>query len=311
MTQMKFNGSTIKICSFAKVNLTLDVLSVRPDGFHDIESVIQSIGLHDLILISAGDKPGIHIECSKPGIPTDEKNLAHKAAAFVLKKCNQQPPGLDIRINKRIPVEAGLGGGSSNAAAVIRGLDRLLDLSIGSEEALEIAASIGSDVPFFMVGGTALVAGRGEIIQPQPDIAEWYMVIAKPDFGVSTAWAYKHSDEISGSSAPKTGEKYPFSSRMLKCIKKEEWALLPEFLGNDLEAPTIEQHPEIAQIKEDLLQTGARASLMCGSGSAVYGLYHSLIAASKAAEEMQGRGSDIFVTSTVAHAEVVKEFSKK
>lgn len=289
---MEHSVKTITIRSFAKINLTLDVLETREDGYHNIESVMQSIGLHDVITIKIGGRKGIRLETTDPEIPTGEKNLAYKAAALMLDRLEKKT-GVSMLIEKRIPAEAGLGGGSSNAAAVIRCLDRLLSPKLPAEEKMKVAAEVGSDVPFFLVGGTASVMGRGETVQPLPDIPEWFLVIAKPRFGVSTQWAYKRFDEL------RIGEQTARSWRMLDCIQNQKWEELPQLLYNDLEIPAIEQYPDIVRIKTDLTDTGAHASLMCGSGSAVYGLYPSLMEASRAAEELQGRGSDIYITSTI------------
>ena len=192
---MNSGNATAVLRSYAKVNLTLDVLGTRPDGYHAIESVMQSISLHDTITVEVGGAPGIRVECDMPGIPTDERNLAHKAAAMFFEDLCTTPK-VDIRIEKRIPPEAGLGGGSSNAAAALRGLSDLLGLSVSHEELCDLAAQVGSDVPFFLTGGAAFVRGRGEDVQPLPDIRPWWLVVVKPPFGVSTAWTYRRLDEM-------------------------------------------------------------------------------------------------------------------
>lgn len=286
---------TAVVRSHAKVNLTLGVLGVRPDGYHDIESVMQSISLHDRVTLSVGGEPGIRIECDVPGIPTDERNLAHKAAALLLKN-REIDAGLDIRIEKRIPAQAGLGGGSSNAAAVLMGLAGLLEMSIGQAELCDLASAVGSDVPFFIVGGIALVGGRGEEVQPLPDIPAQWLVILKPSFGVSTPWAYRRLDEIRGA----VSERSTATVRMTKCIQAGDRGAIQGLLSNDLELPAIEQHPEIGELKHALLDAGAVGALMCGSGSAVFGLFSSEQAARGAADLFASPELQVFVGKTTA-----------
>ena len=287
--------------AYAKVNLTLDVLGKRSDGFHDIESVMQTISLHDTITLSVGGELGIRVTCDMPEIPTGEANLAYKAASLFFEKQGVST-GLDIRIEKRIPPEAGFGGGSSDAAAVLRGLSWLLKRegvpkAFGTAEPLklmDLAAQVGSDVPFFLVGGTTLVRGRGEDVIPLLDIPTWWLVIVKPPFGVSTAWAYSRLDEVVRHPSPAVREKQGVS----EC--------LPSLLHNDLELPAVEQHPEIAEIKEALLQVGAQGALMCGSGSAVFGLFEDESAACAAMKQLCEQAGDIFVAKTITRAEALE-----
>lgn len=294
--------------SYAKVNLTLDVLGVRPDGFHDIVSVIQSIGLHDTVTVSVGGEPGIRVTCDMPGIPTDERNLAHKAASVFFEKTGTTP-SVDIHIEKRIPAEAGLGGGSSNAAAVLRALGSVRSaFSVQGSALAEMTAQIGSDVPFLTVGGTALVRGRGEEVEALPEIPTQWLVILKPSFGVSTPWAYRHLDEMRAEGArgscrayhePKTA-----SARMTKCMRDQDWERLPGLLSNDLELPAIERHPEIGELKNALLRAGAAGALMCGSGSAVFGLFASERDAHEAVCTLDGDGMHVILTRTIGRGEM-------
>ena len=318
--------------SYAKVNLTLDVLGLRPDGFHDIESVIQSVGLHDTVTVSVRGEPGIRVTCDMPGIPTDERNLAHKAAVLFFEDIGAAPR-VDIHIEKRIPPEAGLGGGSSNAAAVLQGLAQLLQSGGGSEFKVQgskfkvqgssrpatlnlepgtlnsaAAAAVGSDVPFFTVGGAALVRGRGEEVEALPEIPTQWLVILKPSFGVSTPWAYRRLDEMRAEGArgscradrePKTA-----SARMTKCIRDQAWERLPGLLSNDLELPAVERHPEIGELKNALLRAGATGALMCGSGSAIFGLFPSERDAHKAAGSLDGDCIHVILTRTIGRGKM-------
>jgi 4-diphosphocytidyl-2-C-methyl-D-erythritol kinase len=281
------------------VNLSLDVRETRPDGFHSIESVMQTVSLCDVITLSVGGDPGIRISCDTPGVPTDERNLAWKAARLILDHFHTRPR-LDIHIEKRIPSEAGLGGGSSDAAAVMLGLVKLLALPAGEGELLDLAAQVGSDVPFFIVGGTAFVCGRGEVVQPLPDIRPWWLVIVKPPFGVSTPWAYRRLDEIR-ESQPNLLRSETFSGRLRMYIQEEAGDQLPELLGNDLELPATEQHPEIAETKRALLDAGAKSALLCGSGSAVFGLFDSEETAREASSKLPSQGK-VFMARTEKRA---------
>jgi 4-diphosphocytidyl-2-C-methyl-D-erythritol kinase len=297
-------GKTAVVRSYAKINLSLDILGKRPDGYHAIESVMQTISLHDTLTLTFPDGSGdIRVTCDMPGIPTDESNLAYRAAALFFERMGIEP-ALDIHIEKRIPPEAGLGGGSSNAAAVLRALNRSL-FTVDCSLLAELAAQVGSDVPFFLIGGTAFVRGRGEVIQPLPDIEPWRLVIVKPPFGISTAWAYRRLDELGASREQPTA-----SERMRNCIEKEGVSTeldtgcreLPRLLGNDLELPAIERHPEIGDIKKALMEAGACGSLMCGSGSAVFGLFEDEETARRASTKVADLGQ-VFVETTIGREE--------
>lgn len=306
---MDFGGKSVVVRSFAKVNLTLDVLGKRPDGYHAIESVMQTIGLRDNISLSLGGAPGIRLTCDMDGIPTDARNLAHQAASAVI-EASGVSPGVEIAIEKQIPVEAGLGGGSSNAAAVMRGLGLLVGLS--EVDVFGLAAQVGSDVPFFMVGGTAHVSGRGEYVHALPDVSEMWIVVVKPPFGISTPWAYRRLDEIrtAGGQATAGSERVTVSQRVVEYIRSgSPVSGLHSLVSNDLEPVAMEQHPEIAQMGDALRESGARAALMCGSGSAAFGLFDDESQARRAASdlsaELDASGSAVFVTRTIGREEAL------
>jgi len=314
------DDSTAIVRSYAKVNLTLDVLGKRPDGYHAIESVMQSISLYDTLTLSIGGEPGIRVTCDRPEIPTGETNLATRAAAVLLES-RGAAPARDIRSEKRIPPEAGLGGGSSNAAAVLRGLNRLLAEKCPKSKArgsrlagtetwnfehgtlnsdlAAFAAKVGSDVPFFIVGGTALVQGRGEEVRPLTDIQTQWLLIVKPPFGVSSAWAYRRLDEM------ERAEPRSCSKRMLECIENEGCKRASQLVGNDLELPVIECHPEIGKIKEALLGAGASAALMCGSGSAAFGLFAGEDEVHAAADRLPRDSGELFVAKRITRREAL------
>ena len=317
---MNPDDSTAVVRSYAKVNLTLDVLGKRPDGFHDIESVMQTISMHDTLTLGLGGEPGIRLTCDMPGIPTDESNLAHRAAVLFFEALGVELR-LDVHVEKRIPPQAGLGGGSSNAAAVLRGLSQLFEQDEGSKFKVQsskfnesetlnlepstlnhLAARIGSDVPFFLTGGTAFVRGRGEVVEPLPDVGPWWLVIVKPPFGISTAWAYQRLDGMRAavsSQQSAVSELETASERIRKCIEAGDFRLLPRLLSNDLEAPAFERHPELPKLKDALADAGALGALMCGSGSAVFGLFDNKEAATRGAEHL-GSFGESFVAKTIS-----------
>lgn len=277
--------------------MTLDVLGKRPDGFHSIESVMQSISLYDTLTLHVGGEPDIRVTCDMTGIPTGEANLACKAASLFFETFGISE-GLDIRIEKCIPPEAGLGGGSSNAAAVLRGLNHLFNKPVDQSGLRDMAVQVGSDVPFFLVGGTAFILGRGEEVQPLSDIPTRWLVIIKPPFGVSTPWAYQRLDEVRAASSQQPVEKDDKATG-----QRGDGARL----HNDLEIPAMERHPEIGKIKEALLQEGAQRALMCGSGSAVFGLFESENKARSAADRLADQNmGELFVMKTITRDEALK-----
>jgi len=286
---------TIQLNSYAKINLSLAVLGRRHDGFHDIESIMQSISLNDTITLSLDEdeESEIRISCNDPAIPTDERNLVWKAATLLF-QCWGISPGLDINIEKRIPSEAGLGGGSSNAATVLCGLNNLMKISVDDYRLFDLATEIGSDVPFFLTGGTALVHGRGEEIHHLPNVRPFWLSIIKPPFGISTAWAYKRLDEIRKASPDLQATS---SKRMIECIERDGGKDLAKLLVNDLEAPVLQERPEISNIKSELLHAGAQGALMSGSGSAVFGIFETEDEALAASRALSSRGQTFTATT--------------
>jgi 4-diphosphocytidyl-2-C-methyl-D-erythritol kinase len=230
----------------AKINLTLRVLGVRADGYHALETTFQSIALHDTLTIRASRGP-FRLECDDPACPSDRTNLVWRAAVRVWKASGRRgaPRGLVVHIVKRIPIQAGLGGGSSDAAAALGALGRRWRVS--GARLRTIAASLGADVPYFFEGGTVLGVERGDLLFPQPDHPAAWVVLVLPGFGVSTKDAYGWFDRDRGSKTPA--------------------------LQNDLQAPVAKRHPEIARLVRVLRRLGAESAAMSGSGSAVFGLF--------------------------------------
>ncbi|HEX9365702.1 MAG TPA: 4-(cytidine 5'-diphospho)-2-C-methyl-D-erythritol kinase [Vicinamibacterales bacterium] len=284
----------LTVRAHAKVNLDLRVLGVRADGYHELRTVFQAIELHDTLVCA--EKPGpFTIKCRTPGVPLDASNLVWKAAAALWTALGRGGEIRDaaIQIDKQIPVEAGLGGGSADAAAALMALGRLWG---GAPITLlrEVGATIGADVPFFLSGGTALGLGRGEEIYPLVDLPPHYVVIVRPPFGVSTAEAYAWYDEDRTEGVREIREfqqlPVPWPSRAAQMI-------------NDLEPPVVRRHQEISLLKVQLREAGASASAMSGSGSAVFGLFRSRALAERAVKPLSRNGARALVTRTLTRAE--------
>ncbi|MFQ5561193.1 MAG: 4-(cytidine 5'-diphospho)-2-C-methyl-D-erythritol kinase [Nitrospinota bacterium] len=249
--------------SSAKVNLGLHVLKKREDGFHDIETVFQEIDLHDDIEL-VETETGISVETDSPLLSNGPENLAWKAADLILRHTGKKT-GILIRIRKRIPVSGGLGGGSSNAAAVLSGLNSLCDLKLPKNLLLEMAGAIGSDAPFFLYGNTAIATGRGEVLRKVSLQGDCYFVLINPGIEVSTAWAY-------GQVRPaltKNGQKNIINTFSSSFKIKE----IASQMRNDLEKGVISKFPVIATVKEMLERGGAVKALMSGSGATVFGVF--------------------------------------
>ncbi|MGG4096740.1 MULTISPECIES: 4-(cytidine 5'-diphospho)-2-C-methyl-D-erythritol kinase [Paenibacillus] len=248
----------------AKINLMLDVLHKRPDGFHEVEMVMTMIDLADRLEMSEQKRDTIIITSQAGYIPLDEKNLAFQAARLIKERYDVKK-GVHIHLDKKIPVAAGLAGGSSDAAATLRGLNRLWGLGIPQEELLALGAELGSDVPFCVTGGTALATGRGEVLTPIPNPPQCWVIVAKPPINVSTAEVYGRlrSEQI---------QHHPSAERMVEALTQGSFQQMCQSLGNVLEEVTLKMHPEVQQLKEGMLKLGADGALMSGSGPTVFGL---------------------------------------
>ncbi|AWB46728.1 4-(cytidine 5'-diphospho)-2-C-methyl-D-erythritol kinase [Paenibacillus sp. CAA11] len=248
----------------AKINLMLDVLHKRPDGYHEVEMIMTMVDLADRLELKELPGDSIIISSQAGYIPLDEKNLAFQAARLI-KERYQVRKGVHIHLDKHIPVAAGLAGGSSDAAAALRGLNRLWDLGITSEELQTLGAELGSDVPFCVTGGTALATGRGELLTPLPDPPQCWVVLAKLPINVSTA-------EVYGRFRSHKVQSHPSAQQMIQAIEQGSFSQVCERLGNVLEDVTMELHPEVRQLKETMQRLGADGVLMSGSGPTVFGL---------------------------------------
>ena len=249
--------------AYAKVNLTLDVLDKREDGYHDLRSIMQAIAIRDDIEIDVGTGKPWCLKCDKEGIPCDERNLAWKAAKVYLDAMHKDPDGLEIRITKRIPMEAGLGGGSADAAAVLRALNRHYGEPLSVGALAELGAQVGSDVPFCVICGTAMVEGRGEKLRRLPDLPDCFFVVCKPEFSVSTPEMYRKLDES-------TVGKRPDHRAMESALLAGDLQAIGQNLCNVFDPLVTEEHLELNYIKSLFATYGAVGHQMTGSGSAVY-----------------------------------------
>ncbi len=285
-------STTLYEGAFAKLNLTLDVLGKRPDGYHDIKSVMQTISIRDDIELELGTGEAWRLECDKENIPTDETNLAWKAAALFCKELHKDPEGLTIRITKRIPSEAGLGGGSADAAAVLRALNRHYDYPLSLPALAELGAQVGSDVPFCVLGGTAVAEGRGEKLRKLPDLPETIFVVCKPDFSVSTPALYKKLDETAIAQRPD-------HSAMEAAICQGDQGKIADHLCNVFEPVVCAEHMEMNYIKSIMNSYGALGFSMTGSGSAVYAILPSFEFAAVVCAMLKDNYPQVFIAKSV------------
>ncbi|MFH1075076.1 MAG: 4-(cytidine 5'-diphospho)-2-C-methyl-D-erythritol kinase [Candidatus Firestonebacteria bacterium] len=283
----------ITLKSFAKINLYLEVKGKRPDGYHDIKTVFQTVDLADKVIISR--IPGIiSLECSHPGVPIDNKNIAFKAAELILSECGIRT-GLKIVIDKNIPLTAGLGGGSSNAAAVLNGCNVLFGLNLSCKKLSALAATLGSDVPFLLKGGTALGEGRGEILTELNPVPETWMVLIIEGEKPSTGRIY--SEFTKTLTNVKVSDKKLEEFISAKAVKGGE--LAKKLLYNDLETPAGKFFPVLFKVKEDLLAAGAIGVLMSGSGPSVFGITATKENAEDIAGKLKQKYRRVILTKTI------------
>ena len=247
----------------AKINLTLDILGKREDGFHEVSMVMQSVNLHDTIEMEKIES-GIELEIDIPNLKADSSNLAWRAAELLINECHVKG-GVSIKLKKVIPMAAGLAGGSADAAAVLRGMNELYGLGLTTEKLCEYGARLGSDIPFCIMGGTMLATGRGEVLEKLSPMPKTFVVLAKPPVDVSTAWAYGEYDSVGV-------EEHPDNKLFCQELEKGDIEAISGLLCNVLESVTIKRYEVISRLKDVMLQQGALASMMSGSGPTVFGI---------------------------------------
>lgn len=278
--------------AFAKINLTLDVLDKRSDGYHDLKSIMQTISVRDDIEIDVGTGKPWNLVCSMEGIPTNEENLAWKAADLFFKTVKKDPDGLEIRITKRIPVEAGLGGGSADAAAVLRALNRHYGSPLSILALAELGAQIGSDVPFCTVCGTAMVEGKGDRLRKLPDMPDCCFVICKPDFSASTAELYKKLDE-------KVIGKRPEHQAMESALLAGDLEKIAQNFYNVFDPVLTEDHLELNYIKSIFNSYGSLGQQLTGSGSAVFAIVQDFEYAAVICNMLKDNYPQVFIAKPV------------
>ena len=294
--------------AFAKVNLTLDVLDKREDGYHNLRSIMQTVSLHDDVHVTVGCE-GWQIHCYREvlppdadentepelvtcGLPQDRENLAWKAAEAFYARIGKKPEGLEIFINKRIPLEAGLGGGSADAAAVLRALNRAYDSPLSIPALCELGAQVGSDVPFCVMGGTALVEGKGELLTRLPPAPEFFVVICKPDFSVSTPELYRKIDTVAIPHRPD-------NQAMESALLAGDLGKVAENVYNVFDPVVTSEHLELNYIKSICNSYGALTEQMTGSGSAIFAILPSFEYAAVVCNMLKENYPNIYIAKPV------------
>ena len=284
-------GEFMRLRAMAKINLGLDVLRKREDGYHEVRMIMQTIQMYDLLDIRKKEEPGISLSTNLPYVPSDERNLVYKAAKLLMDEFDIKE-GLSMKLTKFIPVAAGMAGGSSDAAAAFVGVNRLFRLGLSEEELMKRAVQVGADVPYCVMRGTALAEGIGEKLTRLPGLPKCYVLVGKPGINVSTKLAYEnlHLDQI---------QSHPDIDGMISDIENQDLHSLTAKMQNVFEPGIISQYPVIQEIKDLMEANGALKAMMSGSGPTVFGIYPDRETAARAAALLAERGTakQIFVTS--------------
>ncbi len=287
---MVIKGDRAILKSYAKINLTLDVLGKLENGYHEIKSIMQTVNLFDLVVVDKTDA-GIDIRTNLKFLPTNEKNIAYKAAELFFNTTGIKG-GARILIHKNIPVAAGLAGGSGNAAAVIVALNYLFNAYLSEEELCKMGEKLGADVPYCLVGGTVLCGGIGEKLEPIENLKKHIVLLAKPPISISTPSIYEKLDSIEI-------ENHPNQERMIEAIRTDNLEDISKELSNVLECATVSMHPMIRGIKEKMIKNGAVGALMSGSGPTVFGLFDDYKLAKKSHDSFSRLYKDVYLTYTL------------
>lgn len=282
--------NTIKLKAYAKINLGLDVVRRREDGYHEVRMIMQTVNLYDKLSITRTNNTAITVKTNLRYLPTDENNLVYKAAALI-KNEYKISQGVSIYLEKKIPVAAGMAGGSSDAAATLYGMNRLFELNLTRKELMDYALRLGADVPYCIMRGTALSEGIGEVLTPLPPFPECHVLVVKPSINVSTKYVYEnlHLD---------ADTKHPDIDGIVHFINQKDLQGAVSLFGNVLETVTEKEYPIITEIKQCLLDLGAIASLMSGSGPTVFGIFDDIKTAEKAFYQLKSKelGKQVFLT---------------
>lgn len=277
----------------AKVNLILRILDRRPDGYHNLWSIMHTVALEDAVTMRASSQRGIRLACNVGGLSVDHTNLVWRAASAVLDRA-QLSVGVDIELYKRVPMGAGLGGGSSDAAATILGLNQSLQLGWSREKMAEVGQALGSDVAFFLFAPSAIVTGRGESVRPVTIEGRRWIVLVKPTFGIETKWAYQELAATRAAVRQLSADHGELDRR-----DRLTWGQVTASVENDFEIPVFTKHPQLGEIKRFLLKRGAQFALLSGSGATVFGLFEEESTARRAGAELaQDAELNLFVVPT-------------
>lgn len=281
----------IELKALAKINLGLDVLGVRENGYHDVRMVMQTVYLYDEVTIQKREAPGIELKTNLFYLPVDERNIAYKAARLLMDEFGIKE-GVSINLKKHIPVAAGLAGGSSNAAAVLVGMNRMFRLGLTEEELMERGVALGADVPYCVMRGTVLAEGIGEILTPLAPLPKCHVLIAKPPISVSTKTVYEKLDS-------KEITEHPDIDGVIRALEDGDIEQVARSMGNVLERVTIEDYPVIEQIKNVMKANGAIGAMMSGSGPTVFGIYRTRQEAKQAGYEIRRKQltKQVYVTN--------------
>ena len=273
---------SMSLKALAKINLGLDVLGRRENGYHDVRMVMQTMYLYDNITLQKIEEPEIQLKTNLHFLPLDDKNIAYKAAKMLMEEF-QIPGGIRITLDKHIPVAAGLAGGSSNAAAVLVGMNRMYDLGLSEQDLMDRGVKLGADVPYCIMRGTVLAEGIGEILTPLAPLPKCYILVAKPTVSVSTKTVYEKLDshEI---------EDHPDIDGILEGLKNADLKKVASSMGNVLERVTVDDHPIIEDIKKVMKENGALNAMMSGSGPTVFGIYEDKKLAKQAQQKIKKEG---------------------
>ncbi|HEY5584458.1 MAG TPA: 4-(cytidine 5'-diphospho)-2-C-methyl-D-erythritol kinase [Ruminiclostridium sp.] len=280
----------ISLDAHAKINLSLDVLNKREDGYHNLLMIMQTIQLHDTISINE-ISAGVEIKCDAPYVPNNSTNIAYKAAEAMINKYKLDA-GVRIVIHKKIPVAAGLAGGSTDAAAVLKGINTLFKLDLEQNELIQIGKTIGADVPYCIMGGTALAEGIGDKLTQLAPLGKIPIILIKPRIGVSTAWVFKNLDLARVGDRPNTG-------MLISAIENRDIRIIAENMRNVLESVTLSKYLVIQKIKKDLKAKGALGSMMSGSGPTVLGIFEDEKKAKSAFNKLRNSKHECFLTYMV------------
>ncbi len=269
----------MQLRAFAKINLGLDVVRKREDGYHEVKMIMQTIQMYDLIKIEKCQESGIHLTTNLPYVPVDERNLVYRAAKLLMDEFQIQQ-GVTMDLKKFIPVSAGMAGGSSDAAATMVGINHLFELNLSTEELMKRGVTIGADVPYCIMRGTALAEGIGEILTPLPAIPFCYILIGKPGVNVSTKTAYENLN-LAGI------KKHPRIDDMVEAICRQDLKGMAELMENVFEPGIIREYPVIQKIKDRMLEHGAMNAMMSGSGPTVFGVFNDRRKMERAADSLK------------------------